>query len=128
MKTVPEETGEGATETEYTDEEFTEALEQELPAEEAAQEFHEEQAAASEEGHPAVSPEKPPAVSQAEPAAASHEEALPEEETISDAPSKKKRKYAGTPETIDEKFENFTGFVKGEYSWDTWYKNQNQNQ
>lgn len=89
MKTVPEETGEGATETEYTDEEFTEALEQELPAEEAAQEFHGEQAA----------------VSQAEPAAASHEEALPEEETISDAPSKKKRKYAGTPETIDEKFE-----------------------
>jgi len=31
-------------------------------------------------------------------------------------------------QNIDEKFENFTGFVKGEYSWDTWYKNQNQNQ
>ena len=31
-------------------------------------------------------------------------------------------------ENIDAKFENFTGFVKGEYSWDTWYKNQNQNQ
>ena len=29
-------------------------------------------------------------------------------------------------QNIDEKFENFTGFVKGEYSWDTWYKNQNQ--
>ena len=31
-------------------------------------------------------------------------------------------------QNIDEKFENFTGFVKGKYSWDTWYKNQNQNQ
>ena len=31
-------------------------------------------------------------------------------------------------QNIDAKFENFTGFVKGEYSWDTWYKNQNQNQ
>ena len=29
-------------------------------------------------------------------------------------------------QNIDEKFENFRGFVKGEYSWDTWYKNQNQ--
>ena len=27
-------------------------------------------------------------------------------------------------QNIDEKFENFRGFVKGEYSWDTWYKNQ----
>ena len=113
MKTVPEETGEGGTDTEYTDEEFTVALEQELPAEEAVQEFHEEQAAASEEEHPAVSPEKPPAVSQAEPAAASHEEALPEEETVSAAPRKKKRKYAGTPETIDEKFEKIMDKVYG---------------
>ena len=24
---------------------------------------------------------------------------------------------------IDEKFKNFPGFVKGNYSWDTWYKN-----
>ena len=31
-------------------------------------------------------------------------------------------------ENIDAKFENFPGFVQGEYSWDTWYKNQNQNQ
>ena len=91
MKTVPEETGEGGTDTEYTDEEFTVALEQELPAEEAVQEFHEEQAAASEEEHPAVS----------------------SEETISDAPSKKKRKYAGTPETIDEKFEKIMDKVYG---------------
>ena len=29
-------------------------------------------------------------------------------------------------QNIDEKFENFPEFVKGKYSWDTWYKNQNQ--
>ena len=29
-------------------------------------------------------------------------------------------------QNIDEKFKNFPDFVKGEYSWDTWYKNQNQ--
>ena len=27
-------------------------------------------------------------------------------------------------QNIDEKFKNFTGFVNGKYSWDTWYKNQ----
>ena len=31
-------------------------------------------------------------------------------------------------ENIDEKFKNFPGFVKGNYSWDTWYKNNQTNE
>ena len=113
MKTVPEETGEDGTGTEYTDEGLAEALEQELADEPPVQEFQDGSALSSQEKPPAVSQEKPPAVPQEEPAAASHAEAFPEEETDSAAPRKKKRKYAGTPETIDEKFEKIMDKVYG---------------
>ena len=97
MKTAKGENTEDTSGTEYTDEELAEALEQEMPETAAAEEFHAEP--------DAVPHEETGAASQDEPAAGSQYEAVPEEEALSAAPKKKKKKYAGTPETIDEKFE-----------------------
>ena len=102
MKTGPEGNAEDTAGTEYTDDEFAEALEQEESSPAAGEGSHAEPAhaepAAETHGESA-------AAAQEVPAAEFHHEAVPEEETAGPAPRKKKRKYTGTPETIDEKFE-----------------------
>ena len=105
MKTVPEENAEDAAGTEYSDEELMEALKQEESSPAATEEFHAEPAAEPREEPAAVPQEEPAPAAQEVPAAEFHQEAVPEEEPAGPAPRKKKKKYTGTPETIDEKFE-----------------------
>ena len=129
MKTAPEENAEDTAGTEYTDEELAEALEQEESSPAAAEGSHAEppagthgESAAETHGEPAAEahgepaaeePEAPAAQGQETPAAESRPEAVPEEETSVPAPRKKKKKYTGTPETIDEKFEKIMDKVYG---------------
>lgn len=113
MKTVPEENEEDAAGTEYSDEELMEALEQEESSPAATEEFHAESAAEPREEPAAVPQEEPAPAAQEVPAAEFHQEAVPEEETAGAAPRKMKKKYTGTPETIDEKFEKIMDKVYG---------------
>ena len=112
MKTGQEENAEDTAGTEYTDEELAEALEQEESSPAAAEVSHAEPAEAAEEETLAASQEEPAAAVQEVPPAEFHYEAVPEE-TTGPAPRKKKKKYTGTPETIDEKFEKIMDKVYG---------------
>ena len=89
MKTGPEGNAEDTAGTEYTDDEFAEALEQEESSPAAGEGSHAEPAhaepAAETHGESA-------AAAQEVPAAEFHHEAVPEEETAGPAPRKKKRK------------------------------------
>ena len=113
MKTAKEENAEDTAGTEYTDEELAEALEQEESSPAAAEVSYAEPAEAAKEETAAASPEEPAAAVQEVPQTEFHHEAVPEEETTGPAPRKKKKKYTGTPETIDEKFEKIMNKVYG---------------
>ncbi len=112
MKTGQDEGTEDTAGTEYTDEELAEALEQEMPEAAAAEEFHTEPEAEIHAEPEVISQEGPVSASQEGSSPGSHHEAAPEE-AVSAAPGKKKKKYAGTPETIDEKFEKIMDKVYG---------------
>jgi hypothetical protein len=113
MKTAPEENAEDTAGTEYTDEELAEALEQEESSPDAAEGSHAEPAAGTHGESAAETHGEPAAETQELPAAEFHEEAVPDEEAAGPAPLKKKKKYTGTPETIDEKFEKIMDKVYG---------------
>ena len=112
MKTAKEENAEDTAGTEYTDEELAEALEQEMPEPAAAEGSHAEPAEAAGEETAAASQEGPASAVQEVPAAEPPPDAVPEE-AAGPAKRKKKKKYTGTPETIDEKFEKIMDKVYG---------------
>ncbi|MBQ7536137.1 MAG: DUF2953 domain-containing protein [Stomatobaculum sp.] len=120
MKTGGKESGEDNAQEEYSDAELEEALEEEFP-EEVTTETVQPEKTVQQTG----SLQQTEAIQQTETIQETRPEEIPAEftapqessaaeaETVSPPRPKKKKKYAGTPETLDEKFEKVMNKVYG---------------